>query len=170
MSFDINYIFTVLGAELRNPRQMYMVGGAVRDLVYGRTPKDYDIALMGKELDDTSYVFEEMELLATRLVNLGHKATIYQAYERAPTEFNDRIHGLIKATINGLDVDIMWRTEHNIIDVLNSFDFNFNQFFISATDTETVHGSKPAELEQLRFGLTPERVAHITNKWSEYNE
>lgn len=169
MNNDINMVLAVVGAEVGCLRRVYMVGGAVRDLAYGKSPKDFDIVLMAREYDSPEVVFEEMTDFCACMARRGYNTAIHQAYEGASSDFDSRIQGLVKVTIGGREVDVMWHHERSIIDLMNTFDFNFNQFFISETDPAIVHGSKPSSLIQLKDDVPAERVAYIKQKWAAYH-
>lgn len=167
---EIFRVFNLVSSEIIAARLVYLVGGAVRDTVYGRKPKDYDLAVLARRNDSPERIFSEMETFCSRMSQKGIKTEIFQAYEGSAGSFDERIQGLVKVYNGDVTIDVMWRTEESIYDVLSSFDFNFNQFFISETDASVIHGAAPAHLKQLRFDVAPERIEYINNKWNEYND
>lgn len=59
--------------------QFYPVGGAVRDILYGVTPKDYDMVLpVGSMVDSQAHGI--MENISKEMAIMGFSTKLYQSY------------------------------------------------------------------------------------------
>src|SRR5499427_2139458 len=79
---------------VRQGHEAYLVGGCVRDLLVGRSPKDFDVATSARP-DDVRRLFKNSRVIGRRfrLVHVlfgGGKVIETATFRRAPDEGEDR--------------------------------------------------------------------------------
>lgn len=115
----LHHIWSTLAAPLSQFGPVYIAGGAVRDTLMGREPKDYDVFVLG--LNDTEV--NEQGVLA----ELTNYVNVEVRYEHKSEPF------LIKTTrIEGCEVQIMINPAPTIDQLISTFDWNTCLFAFGA--------------------------------------
>lgn len=107
-----------------------IMGGYARDLSLGVTPKDMDICVAVGDLMDDSDVERLNERVHDVVFRACYENKLYverQCFGMYNDHASDRACGVIKFPEDGIDI-ILYRDCNNVHDILNSFDFNLNQF------------------------------------------
>ena len=160
--------------------QVFLAGGCVRDTAAGLEPKDYDCIILNDKADPWSdeSAFALAERIARDCRELGASVAIYQAYGFAAgadahdltgrtRDFDDNIWCGIHVQF-GADVpyDILLSRHSDIDSVMDSFDCNWNQQYVSErTNCYWVGAYSPLVFtgKPLRDG----REEYIRNKYNE---
>ena len=151
-----------------------LVGGCVRDTMYGAEPKDYDAVLCMGDSYDFADVFLEMEYLSKELSRAGFKSKLYQAYgialgEEVPQDsFQDMFLGCMKVNLYGNDVDLLFSKYESIEEHVSRHDCNMNMCWLR--EDGTIEGQMHNTLE-FNGVINPARVERMTNKfhWLRHN-
>ena len=159
-----------------------ILGGYARDLHHGVTPKDLDIVLYnikGHELpnkEDGIFGSCPLQKLYDYLESTGMYGDEI-ALEAGGSEGMDgdeealnRLHGVFKLKGN-IDL-IMYNEEfYSKYDVMDSFDYNINQYELvideNGNGTSTYYGEREGLLLPVRSRLTTERAAYMHIKGCE---
>lgn len=156
-----------------------LVGGCVRDTMYGAEPKDYDAVIcMGDSyafedvfLED---VFLEMEYISENLSRAGFKSKVYRAYginlgESVPQDsFQNMFLGCIKVNLYGYDVDLLFSKYESIEEHVSHHDCNMNMCWLREDGTIEWQVHDTLEFNGV---INPARVERMTNKfhWLRHN-
>lgn len=136
-----------------------LVGGAVRDLLVGRAPRDLDVILSLSEGVECEYkeAFESLDKVAQEFAREGWKAEVLAAYEQGPddvvkdTHFNRSYSGLLKLTSPSADVVadlLVVRRYYPLVNTVRTFDSNLTRVFMKPNgDCYGLAGEHPS------FGL-----------------
>lgn len=130
-----NEVQKVLNAVDRMGLTGYIAGGAARDVFFGMKPTDYDVVIPNTARLNEASAFDLMqELLLT--LHTGPEPTsirVDQAYDSASTDFDKRwlCLGQVEYRDTGVSVDILIARVPNIGMVLDGFDSNVNQCYLS---------------------------------------
>lgn len=115
----------------------HLVGGYVRDTIFGHTPKDMDLLIPCGESHSDSDMFEHAETLCQilssvlRAEKLTSQVSIAQAYSTAQSDFNDRLHAVVQVNCeDGTKIDVLFSKAVRLSDALKAFDSNINQCFM----------------------------------------
>ena len=65
------YVGRILGLIESEGHQAYVAGGAVRDIVLGKTPHDYDVATSARP-EETLDIFKKAGLVFKRIQNIKY--------------------------------------------------------------------------------------------------
>lgn len=95
---DVTYILDYLGVP------SVCIGGAARDLYYGKTPKDVDIMVLRNPPGMLSQHIDPYEL-ADKLISRGAACEVFQSYDGS--DCSDYLDWVIKLNVHGVDVDII---------------------------------------------------------------
>jgi len=130
-----------------------IAGGYPRDLFFGRKPKDIDILV-----DDLDRITRQLDMMGIDNVQFPSYLS-----EEEVTPIN-RINGVTKLA-NGIDlIGISIQATHPLDQVINYFDYNFNQF-IMISESPTFIGDNFGTLTRTsNEPLTEQRAAHIKGK------
>ncbi|AOT25384.1 putative nucleotidyl transferase [Pectobacterium phage PP2] len=150
-------------------KQGWVVGGAARDIDFGREPSDWDIVIpMGSE--DSAHGFQTAEKIFNVLSQeLGGKWEVSEAYPEANSSFDQRYLAIVQFEgEDGTSVDILLARAMTCKAVIESFDANINQCALIVPEGIapcvvwlTPDHVRPTKLEFLRNDLTPERALHV---------
>tara|TARA_B100001079_G_C16391909_1_gene507254 strand:- start:406 stop:1731 length:1326 start_codon:yes stop_codon:yes gene_type:complete len=138
--------------RLKNAKyKAYLVGGAVRDILLGRRPKDFDVVTDAKP-EQIRELFRNCRLIGRRF-RLAHiqfgKEIIEVSTFRAPHHISDKNEGqakdgrIIRDNVYGDIDDDVWRRDFTI----NSLFYNIEDFSV----VDYVGGIKDLEIGQLRL-------------------
>ena len=138
--------------RLKNAKyKAYLVGGAVRDILLGRMPKDFDVVTDARP-EQIRELFRNCRLIGRRF-RLAHiqfgKEIIEVSTFRAPHHISDKNEGqekdgrIIRDNVYGDIDDDVWRRDFTI----NSLFYNIEDFSI----VDYVGGIKDLEIGQLRL-------------------
>lgn len=146
-----------------------IMGGYARDTFFGIQPKDLDICVaVGDQHDEA-----DVECIISKISNILFAACYEnklhvqrQVMGMYNDHASDRACGVIKYEEEGIDV-ILYRFCEQNIDIINSFDFNLNQFgmdgkhdnipvYLGNTDLRT--------LSPVREDASPERCLKVMGK------
>ena len=138
--------------RLKNAKyKAYLVGGAVRDILLGKIPKDYDVVTDAKP-EQIRELFRNCRLIGRRfrLVHIQFgKEIIEVSTFRAPHHISDKNEGqakdgrIIRDNVYGDIDDDVWRRDFTI----NSLFYNIEDFSV----VDYVGGIKDLEIGQLRL-------------------
>lgn len=150
-----------------------LVGGCVRDTMYGAEPKDYDAVICLGDDYDYADVFSEMKIISNRLSRHGIKSKVYQAYglgsgEEIPQDgFQNMFLGCMKVNLYGDDVDLLFSKYVSIEEHIKHHDCNMNMCYLR---DGTIEGQMYDTLE-FNGVINPARVERMTNKfhWLRHN-
>ena len=138
--------------RLKNAKyKAYLVGGAVRDILLGKRPKDFDVVTDAKP-EQIRELFRNCRLIGRRF-RLAHiqfgKEIIEVSTFRAPHHISDKSEGqakdgrIIRDNVYGDIDDDVWRRDFTI----NSLFYNIEDFSV----VDYVGGIKDLEIGQLRL-------------------
>ena len=138
--------------RLKNAKyKAYLVGGAVRDILLGKRPKDFDVVTDAKP-EQIRELFRNCRLIGRRF-RLAHiqfgKEIIEVSTFRAPHHISDKNEGqakdgrIIRDNVYGDIDDDVWRRDFTI----NSLFYNIEDFSV----VDYVGGVKDLEIGQLRL-------------------
>ena len=144
--------------RLKNAKyKAYLVGGAVRDILLGRKPKDFDVVTDAKP-EQIRELFRNCRLIGRRF-RLAHiqfgKEIIEVSTFRAPHHISDKSEGhakdgrIIRDNVYGDIDDDVWRRDFTI----NALFYNIEDFSI----IDYVGGIKDLETGQLRLIGDPKK-------------
>lgn len=149
-----------------------IVGGYARDKFFGLTPKDMDICVaVGKQDDE-----EDIASINSHIENIlfracyEHKLFVERmCFGMYNDHASDRACGVIKYPEDGIDV-ILYRDCGTVQDIINSFDFNLNQFSVyeeaGADEYIPIYSGSTdlRRLETVRGDHCYERGMYVLNK------
>lgn len=147
-----------------------LVGGCVRDTMYGAEPKDYDAVICMGDVYDLAGVLAEMESISRGLSRAGFKSEIYQAYgikrgEEIPQDsFQNMFLGCMKVNLYGNDVDLLFSKYETIEEHVSHHDCNMNMCWLR--EDGTIEGQIHDTLE-FNGVINPARVVRMTNKFNQ---
>ena len=138
--------------RLKNAKyKAYLVGGAVRDILLGKKPKDFDVVTDAKP-EQIRELFRNCRLIGRRF-RLAHiqfgKEIIEVSTFRAPHHVSDKNEGqakdgrIIRDNVYGDIDDDVWRRDFTV----NSLFYNIEDFSV----VDYVGGIKDLEIGQLRL-------------------
>lgn len=109
-----------------------VAGGAVRDLLHRKVPKDIDIEILGIPREPCNYGHIKEEILDPLVDSLTSlegliDMQVFVEYEGASLDAHVRF--VIKCLIDGWDCDIILRSPHpqNTSELVTMYDMNINQ-------------------------------------------
>ncbi|MBM1189365.1 hypothetical protein [Pseudomonas weihenstephanensis] len=150
-AFDIVEMFQKEGVPA------IIAGGAARDIYFGVRPKDIDVIIAGISMATAAEILEKVGI-----VSVG-----FHIYNGAAT---DRLLGGYKLV--GTDIDICVYDCDDVMDAVDSFDFNLNQFIISGihhgidgAHVRFVGARHWSTLVPVRKDYTKERHDKMQVKW-----
>lgn len=142
----------------RNDFTAYIAGGAARDIFHGNVPNDWDIVVVNRGRLDERDVFHALEDICRYFRSqfpVGASTSVTQAYDTANGDFDSRWLGLgqveFSSSLEGesASIDVLFAREPRIDMVLEGFDSNVNQCYLSR---ETGNVYYPFGLpDELRF-------------------
>ncbi|QHJ79707.1 MAG: hypothetical protein [Caudoviricetes sp.] len=147
-----------------------LVGGCVRDTMYGAEPKDYDAVICMGGSYDFADIFLEMEYISNGLSRAGFKSKVYQAYgiengEEVPQNgFQNMFLGCMKFNLYGYDVDLLFSKYSSIEEHVSHHDCNMNMCWLR--EGGTIEGQMHETLE-FNGVINPARVERMTNKFNQ---
>ena len=150
-----------------------LVGGCVRDTMYGAEPKDYDAVRCMGDSYDFADVFLEMVYLSKELSLAGFKSKVYQSYgigfgEEVPQDsFQNMFLGCMKVSLYGYDVDLLFSKYETIEEHVSHHDCNMNMCWLR--EDGTIEGQVHDTLE-FNGVINPARVERMTNKFNQLRE
>lgn len=156
--------------------QAFIVGGSVRDLLAGRTPKDFDISTSARP-EQVKQVFQRACILIGRRFRLAHIRFGHKIIEVATFRAGENEDDLIvhdnewgtpeedvlrrDFTINGLFYNAL---DHSIIDYIGGVEDTKNHILKTIGDAKTRFRQDPVRMIRLlkfqaRFGLKIDPIA-----------
>lgn len=158
--------------------EVTLVGGCVRDTLYGVTPKDYDAVIcMGDSSE--SYCHGMIEDIAYRFRALDFKVELYQSYGLHegevinPTSFQAMFYSCLKVTMKNCQVDILLSKADTIEEHVKRHDCNMNMvwFDLESKQIKWCHDGNQPKCETLQFvpDVCNERIGRMYNKWLQLN-
>lgn len=161
----------ILNDCLNSTSTWCIAGGYVRDMVAGLTPKDCDVLVVDKTINNHTEAFA----LACKISDyisrngLGRSET-FQAYGCSSNEddFSKRHWACIKLELHGsIPIDILIETSSSLAEAVSHFDCNLNQWVLLTGGYAAYMGETPAN--ELHF-LKPVRQVRIDKMTKFYNE
>lgn len=150
-AFDIVELFQKEGVPA------IIAGGAARDIFFGVRPKDIDVIIAGVSMATTAEI----------LAKAGLDSVGFHVYNGAKA---DRLVGGFKLV--GTDIDICVYECDDVMEAVDSFDFNLNQFVISgihhgidAAHVRFVGARHWSTLVPVRRDYTKDRHDKMQVKW-----
>lgn len=142
--------------------EFFIVGGAVRDTLYGVEPKDYDCILCVGPHMSASESFHLIQELESRFLTMGFGTNVYQSYgqcehaddsftEVNPTSFQAMFHGCMKVAMGNCQVDILLSKESYPSEHVQRHDCNMNMVWFNGNRICWEHGGDTAKVEELDF-------------------
>lgn len=147
----INEVSAYLNNEIK---EVAVVGGAARDIHYGKQYADIDVGVvLYKALRNDAEAFRVMSCIAAMASENCMRADVMQAYniavsdgETVPaTDFSERLHGNVQVTCEDYKVDFLFTRDDSIVEMVHGFDVNFNMF-VSGGDMQTADYVGPDDL------------------------
>lgn len=161
-------VAAALGADV------ILAGGAVRDIVHKRCPKDYDLLVL-KDVSCESYEEEALFARETVLAAGGTNAEIFCTYR---TAHDCRIAYVVKFQLDGMDFDLI---QHNTgyqtpREQVCNFDTNLNMMWMDAHGAVTIepeaeavlNGDTPVTALAACDGLRADRLSYLRTKYPGY--
>lgn len=141
-----------------------VAGGFARDMALGFSPSDIDIAVFGPHRHDVA------RHLAIGLQELGYYQTV-ETETYGEEEVYDHITQYSHALYPDVDVLVYHENIKTIIDVVKTFDFNINQFYLEPTRHAPVFLGQyyGTLIEQPNAHVTPERIYKMQCKAARAN-
>lgn len=177
----INKVRVYLSDEVK---EMAVVGGAARDIYYGKQYADIDVGVvLHKALRNDEETFRVMSYIAGLAGDHCLRGEVMQAYniaisggETVPaTDFSERLHGNVQVTCEDYKVDFLFTRNDSIVEMVHGFDVNFNMF-IAGEDMQAADYVGPDDLPHPDNALVFNRDAvnrevrgeYIIAKYDEY--
>lgn len=160
--------------------EFFIVGGAVRDTLYGVEPKDYDCILcVGPDLSD-NLSFRLIQELESHFLTMGFGTNVYQSYGQRehpddsyetdnPTSFQAMFHGCMKVAMGNCQVDILLSKATYPSEHVQRHDCNMNMVWFNGNRICWEHGGAAAKVDHLTFqhGVCEERIKRMTLKFND---
>lgn len=152
--------------------EFFIVGGAVRDNLYGVEPKDYDCVLCGHDMGVVE-AYELLQDLAYGFRTLGHGVKIYQSYglnlgeQVNPTSFQAMFLGCMKVSMEHCELDILISSEKDIQSHVKRHDCNMNMVWFDGKGIQWEHGGNTPMVDVFESNpdVSPERSHRMYAKW-----
>lgn len=146
------------------------IGGAVRDYIFGREPKDHDVVVRGMSPKDVVSRLQFTTLPYQWFANYeGDRPDLCGERRIA---FDSMWECCIKVTLpNGECVDLLFpqRADANVADVVELFDSNLNMYSAYPDGSVQEHwDTDPRERLELATNIRAERARYMLDKWLEY--
>nr|DAP74219.1 MAG TPA: Nucleotidyltransferase [Caudoviricetes sp.] len=160
-----NLVYSVTGL------QFFPAGGAVRDALYGKEPKDYDMVLPVGNIC-WSQAFQIMEDAAKDLRNIGCGVMIYQSYgmesgeEINHTSFQAMFLSCMKVSMKHCQLDLLLSKSPTIQDHVKKHDCNMNMVWFDGKDIRWEHGGVTPYVPVLEFNkdVCDKRIQYMDKK------
>lgn len=133
----ITHVVESILNEYTSINKPVIAGGAIRDMRFNKTPKDYDLFFfMGKNLTDQTFFQVATNIVKTISIMQGIKSvTLHQAYDNSAGDFNKNHQGVIKVSYDNVDVDIIFTRHYNVLELMTYFDISINRCYMSVDDS-----------------------------------
>ena len=153
---NLEHIYSIFQPILAPFGQLVIAGGAVRDTLMGRTPKDYDLFIL---TDYKQSIFEEIKLKLGEALRLGNFASIESKIEWHKSE----PYLIESIKYNGAELQIMVNFSKDIYQLVDGFDWNVSLFayghlpnenkvgYHSLTKIEDIKSGEYLKLHKLTF-------------------
>lgn len=146
--------------------EFFIVGGAVRDTLYGFKPKDYDFVLcLGSDYGDSNahVLIEELSRIFA-VLNINTK--VYQSYgvnmgeEVNPTSFQAMFYSCMKVEMRNCQVDLLLSKANYISEHVQRHDCNMNMVWFDGSRICWEHGGNEPKVDTLVFhpDVAPKRI------------
>ncbi len=150
-----------------------IAGGYARDKFFGIEPKDLDIVVCVNHLPENIGVDKTLEYVEDALVTQFYRDKNVDARYGVAGMYNDhasdRACGVFMFPHHGIDV-ILYKDCQTCQDVLDSFDFNLNQFWLCDDVTPAYAGSTSLLFDGLvpvRKDASEERCIKVKRKYDD---
>ena len=114
-----------------------IAGGAIRDMVLDKTPKDYDIFFfVGSRFTDPEF-YEIAEEIADNLTCFKsvEQVVLSQCYEKSSSDFDINHQGVIKVKcVDGPDIDLVFTRRANALELMAYFDISINRCYMTVNE------------------------------------
>lgn len=148
-----------------------IVGGAVRDSLYGVEPKDYDCVLCTPDMDEQK-AFAFLEELSEYFAIIGGKTYIYQSYglnldvDVNPDSFQAMFLGCMKVNLCNCSLDILLSRAKTIKEHVLKHDCNMNMVWFDGKEIRWEHDGKEPKVDMLQFNfnVSDERINYMDIK------
>lgn len=151
--------------------QFFPVGGAVRDALYGVTPKDYDMVLpVGSMAESQAHGI--METISEDMAILGFSTKLYQSYginlgyEINPTSFQAMFLSCMEVKMRNCQLDLLLSKSETIQDHVRKHDCNMNMVWFDGKDIKWEHGGITPFVPVLEFNpnVCDSRINYMDKK------
>lgn len=151
--------------------QFFPAGGAVRDALYGKEPKDYDMVLpVGSLSDEAAHAI--IETVARDFNNIGCSTAVYQSYginlgeEINPTSFQAMFLSCMKVSMKHCQLDLLLSKSQTIQEHVKKHDCNMNMVWFDGKDIRWEHGGITPYVPVLEFNpdVCDKRIAYMDKK------
>ncbi|AZV02357.1 putative nucleotidyl transferase [Pectobacterium phage Q19] len=118
-----------LDASIRTVYRWAIAGGACRNHYFGLSPKDYDVVvcLTDPEMRNHKGAFEFAKEVSRFVSIQGGSSRVMCAYGHG--DFGERHLAVIKIDIHGDSYDLLVEHDATVLEAMQHFDCNLNQFF-----------------------------------------
>lgn len=146
------------------------VGGAVRDYIFGREPKDHDVIVLGLSPRDILFRIQFTSLEYLYFDSYAGDRPALCGERRIA--FDSMWECCIKVLLpNGEYVDLLFPqlAGASVADVVELFDSNLNMYSAYPDGSVQEHwDTDPRERLELATNTRPERARYMLDKWLEY--
>lgn len=158
----------LLGVAGHPPKELYIVGGFVRDLLHNVPSRDIDVAVF-QDSNCPREVFQIATQLSAVCSSLGIPTEVYEAYPSTTPEHDDFSKTWLLCMKLYLDVgqvDLLFSKAPSIKECLATFDFNINQVCLDeAGDIEEHWEYYPECGLRVVTPVSDERTGYMYKKW-----
>ncbi len=165
----IQELIGILSTAIGSP--VVCAGGAARDALHMREPKDYDLFLLGG-----SYVWSRRAQQAA--IDAGVSLTLYErdwVLEPYDGEEDTRIDWVLQGEYKGLVIDLIRYSDMktDVIQQVEAFDCTLSMAWFDEDGNAVAHSRFPSEddmtIYNLERQLKQDRVDHLQAKYPQYD-
>lgn len=150
---NANEVLCALGRAAL-PHQFCIAGGFARDLFYGVTPKDIDVVIVGQP---DMYAIEDALKQAGYILTRSDGSEGVSGGDAVWTEVHQFEHPY------KLSIDLLFSAQETVLDAIDTFDCNLNQFMLRNGAPIYLGGSN-AVLKFMGASVSADRRAYIQDK------
>lgn len=146
-----------------------LAGGAARDILYGKEPKDFDLFLI--DFNDDDVLGFDLDAKVTSVADEG-TYYLYPHYNQDSETINSVYHFEVQG--RPFDLIILGGIVESISDIIEGFDLNLNQVWLNEAGLIEYRADHPfvtgdVSLTQSPDRPTKERVLALAEKFPQYD-
>ncbi|AUG87671.1 hypothetical protein [Vibrio phage VEN] len=151
-----------------------VAGGAVRDLLHGKEPKDIDIEILGIPREPCNYEHIKgniLDPLVDDLLSLEGVSDLKVFVEYEGASLDAHVRFVIKCKVDDWDCDIILRSPHpqDTAELVTMYDMNINQVTLHKGKIEAHRPVVNCTVEPTGKKISLARLKRIYTKYPEYD-